>query len=1324
MSGADPYKIVLWGTDEEHQEYAEMLKQVDQNWDPQANSSMKIYDLDKIDTTMAVPIIQQAVPRATFGNSSSNRRIIIWATEAGHTEIQGIITKLEEQGPVSKNAQMKVLAFSNIPAGNAAQTLTMVYPQARYTLNGADAYKLAVWGTEEEIQQYSDILKQVDDNWNPQSNTSMKVYSFKATVASTVVPIIQADMPTVRFGPSPDPYKMVAWATDAQHEKIASIVQTLEAEQTAVNNGQMKVYQLEVVPVSTAQAIVGAAHPSVRFGPSPDNKKMIAWATEEQHAEIQELVNNLESSAADKGADLKIYTLEATGASYAYQIVANAVPGIVVTFSQDPSKMMVWGTPSQLAKVDKIVEEIKADGAPGKDSYVETYAFNKIPAANAIGILQMSFPQARITTTQDPRKLAIWAKPNEHQGLAAVVEKLESGLGENDERAIQVFPLNNVSHTTLLEFLKPELKANANFTPNTATDNLIVQAPQAQMEELAAAITELIEKLPKDEKPVSQVYRFQYSDPNAAAAVLRSLTPAANIAIDQRARSLVITASPADQETIAAAIKQMDAVDASERANVLKHYKVNNIEVSSMMGMLQTLFAFQSEVRFSMDGNTSTLVAYANEKQHEEIAQFIQELDSVGAAQTSKAYPLKNLDPSNVFAIVRSLFPRNPVVPDQATRSIVFVGSETDHQRVAEMIESIDEKQSQTAQKIVAYPIQNVEPNSLVNMLQNLYRFRSDIYFSIDQRNGIIMAHAPEEYQEKIAATIAELEQKKGTTLTKAFSSSKVSGRSLYQLLQTQFSRFPDVGISLDPQGGLVMISASEQKMAEIEKAVSAIESSAKDLVTEVYKLQDVDARTLYQVLQGMLPDVRSSFDNQSNTLMVAATVEEQELVQNIIKQLEEDEVSGTTSRVSKVYQSEKIDPNSLVRMIRELFQNSRSISVTENRDTNSVLVNAKPSEHARIEEAMQAIEEGTSLEETQVYKLAYADPDSVQDALKGIAPKARIGLDENNYSLIVTALEKDQARIKEAIEKLDIDPDEGKKLEIFTLQVNDPYTAESAVEKFFGNSFWDDDPTAPLIDTDTTNQQLLVQGTEKQISEIRQFLIKMGESHLAQETNSSNKKIRVIPFDGNTQEAVEEIKRIWPQLRKNRIDVVVPSAVAPTMRKYRQLHQDEPEEDEKPASGGVNFSVEDEVEPVQTEPDTANTTATVEEAATETEPTEENRQEKEEFQKLVEKARARLKEIQAEAEEQNEEAKGKEASAQDSPQSDQPKTVSPENKEAAPANSEIPANDNPVDPNAESSTPVTPPPVIIAPGEDSITISSDDPEALNQIENLLRAMS
>ncbi|MEZ6047548.1 MAG: hypothetical protein R3C11_18600 [Planctomycetaceae bacterium] len=60
----------------------------------------------------------------------------------------------------------------------------------KYTLSATDPYKLLLWGTVAEHEEYSGILKMVDAAEATDQNSSMKVYSLKATVASTVIPVV------------------------------------------------------------------------------------------------------------------------------------------------------------------------------------------------------------------------------------------------------------------------------------------------------------------------------------------------------------------------------------------------------------------------------------------------------------------------------------------------------------------------------------------------------------------------------------------------------------------------------------------------------------------------------------------------------------------------------------------------------------------------------------------------------------------------------------------------------------------------------------------------------------------------------------------------------------------------------------------------------------------------------------------------------------------------------------------------------------------------------------------------------------------------------
>ncbi len=100
-----------------------------------------------------------------------------------------------------------------------------------------------------------------------------------------------------------------------------------------------------------------------------------------------------------------------------------------------------------------------------------------------------------------------------------------------------------------------------------------------------------------------------------------------------------------------------------------------------------------------------------------------------------------------------------------------------------------------------------------------------------------------------------------------------------------------------------------------------------------------------------------------------------------------------------------------------------------------------------------------------------------------------------------------------------------------------------------------------PDVETDPATDQVFVRGTQEQIQKIRELLIKMGETGLKEPGAATAGAMRTISFRGDAKSAVEEIQRLWPQLRQNPLRVVTPSAVAPL------LHQENKEAPPTPAA-------------------------------------------------------------------------------------------------------------------------------------------------------------
>ncbi len=92
-----------------------------------------------------------------------------------------------------------------------------------------------------------------------------------------------------------------------------------------------------------------------------------------------------------------------------------------------------------------------------------------------------------------------------------------------------------------------------------------------------------------------------------------------------------------------------------------------------------------------------------------------------------------------------------------------------------------------------------------------------------------------------------------------------------------------------------------------------------------------------------------------------------------------------------------------------------------------------------------------------------------------------------------------------------------------------------------------------PDVESDPATDQIFVRGTQDQIQKIRELLVKMGETGLKEPGAATAGTMRSISFRGDAKSAVEEIQRLWPQLRQNPLRVVTPSAVAPLLHQEKQ---------------------------------------------------------------------------------------------------------------------------------------------------------------------------
>ncbi len=201
-----------------------------------------------------------------------------------------------------------------------------------------------------------------------------------------------------------------------------------------------------------------------------------------------------------------------------------------------------------------------------------------------------------------------------------------------------------------------------------------------------------------------------------------------------------------------------------------------------------------------------------------------------------------------------------------------------------------------------------------------------------------------------------------------------------------------------------------------------------------------------------------------------------------------------------------------------------------------------------------------------------------MQTLLAGL-PDVRMSLDPKTNKIIALARPSEHKTIQETIRQLE---GEAPRIEVIQLRKIDPQLAVLTIGKFFT----EDSETASTIkiDADPTTMKLYVRATDTEIEQIKQLIEKL-EGPAEGGSNGGN--LRFIPLTGGSAEsAVETVRRLW--LGPNRIQLTAPSESGPSIFDLREVNPETPsapQRDLRPATPSARLQPPGTMHPASTQP-------------------------------------------------------------------------------------------------------------------------------------------
>jgi len=330
------------------------------------------------------------------------------------------------------------------------------------------------------------------------------------------------------------------------------------------------------------------------------------------------------------------------------------------------------------------------------------------------------------------------------------------------------------------------------------------------------------------------------------------------------------------------------------------------------------------------------------------------------------------------------------------------------------------------------------------------------------------------------------------------------------------------------------------------------------ELVNVLFNLNKVrpeDIEAEIQKLLGPQGSVKSLAKSQQ--LSVTDTTGRLRAVRDYLKRIEGPEgtvSSGLKTFHLKIARSEDVMP--ILRQMLEIPEDKSaatdgSIRVAQEAGGNRLIVSGRPDKVARASEIIEGLDVPASgadvlsgTPQLEVYPLNGCDGSSallvLQSVLAGQSD-VHLSADPKTGNLVALARPAQQATIRATLKQLQLG---AQRVEVIRLTRVDPQSALISINKLFSSG----DPkqpstTAPQVDADSVNHQLLIRGTEAQIVQIRDLLTKLGE-HLDPGDVSQGGHVRTLPMsEGAARSALQRIEEIWPTMRANKIHIVSPSA-------------------------------------------------------------------------------------------------------------------------------------------------------------------------------------
>ncbi len=962
IAGGEPDELAIWARPTEQLVIADIIEQLKRDVPLKEQRKLVAYPVKSADPSSVLQVLQTLYPNTQFVLDPKSSRLMVWTRPEEHDSIKASLEEIEAGVSPEERPRFEAFTLPVADTSTIVATLQPLVPNARLTID-TRTKQLIAWGTPTELEIVRKAVERLAVGKTSDFMPRLEVYPLTSADPTTAMTLLQSLVPDAEITLDAQSNRLIIRAVPSDHEVIKSTLAKIEGEGVVDSRPRFESYPiLGLGTAADAQTFIATLQPLVpnaRLTIDAKNKNLIAWGTPKEQEAIGKAVERLgQGGSPENRPTIEAYRLARADPQAALTLLENLVPDAQLSVDAQTGSVVALAVPDDHATIKAAVERIDAEAPAEEQPRFEAYPIRGITSATGasafIAALQPLVPKAKLTLDAKYKNLIAWGTPKEHEAIRSAVERLGQGGTPETTPIVEVYRLTRASPATTLTLLQ-NLLPDAQLSVDSDTNNLVALAVPADQEVIKSTLDRLQPDKPGPDTPVLQFHPVRGEPSSNLVSVVQQMVPRAQITLDAENRCIMAVASPSDQQTIEATIRQFE-IGAADLPQ-LRFHPLAETPPADLLTVLQQL---APRAQITVDSENKRVMAVASSDDHDKIRATIEQYELSTPPEEPGKLAVYSVTPAQrrrfeaLLPTLSDELPDVQILGEGEPGELAVWATPTQHLLIQGIIDQIKQgAPDEAGNRLVAYPIKSADPQSVLTMLQRLF---PDSDLVLDDKTDRLLAWTTPSEHERIKAALEAMDTGEPGDLTEQLIvypiSPDVDPTVAIQMLQQVV---PEVQLLSDAKAGTIYAwarKADHQVIAEALEKMEAGQAEDRKPQLVVYPAGDIDSSTLAIMLSILVPQARVAVDSKTGGLAAYATPNDHEAIRAAIAEMAKEEVAAAKPTL-ETYSLESMTATAAIGVLSSAVPTAR---YSAGADAHQLLAWAKPSDHQMIQTILEQI--------------------------------------------------------------------------------------------------------------------------------------------------------------------------------------------------------------------------------------------------------------------------------------------------------------------------------------------------------------------------------